>query len=138
MIETPVMKELFSRKTSTTDVWQCPKYTSRSSHLEMFCKKLFLKISQNPLDNTCVRASFLIKLQASEQDSGTGVFSSILQNFYEHSFIEHRHWLLLHMWNIKYCYLACGLPRNFPVSHLRQRNKNTFTYQIRLKLLIYG
>ena len=29
----------------------------------MFCKKVFFKISQNSQENTCVRFSFLIKLQ---------------------------------------------------------------------------
>ena len=40
-------------------------------------KKVFLKISQYLQENTCVRASFLIKLQA----SGTGVFLWILEIF---------------------------------------------------------
>ena len=30
----------------------------------VLCKKVFLEILQNPQENTCVRASFLIKLQA--------------------------------------------------------------------------
>ena len=44
------------------------------------CKKVFLEISQNSLENTCARASFLIKLLASglqlylKKDSGTGAF----------------------------------------------------------------
>ena len=37
--------------------------TFRNSHLEVFCKKSVLKFSQNSQENTCVRASFLIKLQ---------------------------------------------------------------------------
>ena len=36
----------------------------RSSRPEVFCKKVFLKISQNSQENTCTRVSFLIKLQA--------------------------------------------------------------------------
>ena len=32
---------------------------------ELFCKKLFLKTSQNSQENTCARVSFSIKLQAS-------------------------------------------------------------------------
>ena len=50
-------------------------------------KKVFLEISQNSQANTCARASFLIKLQASglqlylKRDSGTAVFFWILQNF---------------------------------------------------------
>ena len=31
----------------------------------MFCKKVFLEISQNSLENTCARVSISIKLQAS-------------------------------------------------------------------------
>ena len=30
---------------------------------EVFCKKMFLKVSQNSLENTCARVYFLIKLQ---------------------------------------------------------------------------
>ena len=36
----------------------------RKSHPEVFCKKVFLEISQNSQESTCARASFLIKLQA--------------------------------------------------------------------------
>ena len=31
--------------------------------LKVFCKKVLLEISQNSQENTCVRVSFLIKLQ---------------------------------------------------------------------------
>ena len=37
---------------------------NRSSCPEVFCKKVFLEISQNSQENICPRASFLIKLQA--------------------------------------------------------------------------
>ena len=41
-------------------------------------KKVFLEILQNSQENTCARASFLIKLQApatlSKRGSGAGVF----------------------------------------------------------------
>ena len=36
---------------------------SRSSHLEVFVKKVFLEILENSQEDTCVRVSFLIKLQ---------------------------------------------------------------------------
>ena len=36
----------------------------RSSRLKVYCKKVFLEISQNSQENTCARVSFLIKLQA--------------------------------------------------------------------------
>ena len=47
---------------------------SRSSRLEVFCSKVsivFLESLQNSPENTCVRISFLIKLQAlgSERDN---------------------------------------------------------------------
>ena len=35
----------------------------RSSRPEMFCKKLFLEISQNSQENICARAFLLLKLQ---------------------------------------------------------------------------
>ena len=38
--------------------------TSRSSRPVVFCEKVFLRISQNSQENTCARASFLIKLQS--------------------------------------------------------------------------
>ena len=61
---------------------------------KVFCdvKKLYLEISQNSQENTCIRASFLIKLQGSglqlyqKRNSGTGVFQWILRNFWEHPF----------------------------------------------------
>ena len=46
----------------------------------VLCKKVFLEISQNSQENTCVRVSFLIKLQRCrpatllKRDSGTCVF----------------------------------------------------------------
>ena len=39
-------------------------WIARSSQPGMFCKKVFLEISQNSQENTCTRVSFLIKLQA--------------------------------------------------------------------------
>ena len=45
-------------------------------------KKVFLEISQNSLENTRVRDSFI-------RDSGKGTFLRILQNFLEHFFTEH-------------------------------------------------
>ena len=38
--------------------------TDRSSRLEVFCKKVFIEISQNLQKNTCGRVSFLMELQA--------------------------------------------------------------------------
>ena len=36
----------------------CMKYQYRSSHTEVFCKKVFKEISQNSQENTCARVSF--------------------------------------------------------------------------------
>ena len=50
-------------------------------------KKVFVKISQNSQENTCVKVSFLTKSQARglqlylKRESGTGVFLWILRNF---------------------------------------------------------
>ena len=93
-----------------------PKYVSRrtSSYRRCFVKKVFLKISQNSQENTCVRV-FLIKLQQAcnfiKKEILTQVFSccnfikkEILAQvfsceFYEifknTFFIEHLWWLLL-------------------------------------------
>ena len=44
-------------------VYTSSSLKSRSSHPEMFYKKVFFEISQNSHENTCARVSFLIKLQ---------------------------------------------------------------------------
>ena len=41
-------------------------FTEEAATRGVLCKKVFLEISQNSQENTCVRVSFLIKLQASE------------------------------------------------------------------------
>ena len=38
--------------------------SNRSSRLDVFVEKVFLKILQNSQENTCTKVSFLIKLQA--------------------------------------------------------------------------
>ena len=45
--------------------WSEEVVSFRSSHQRCSVKKVFLEISQNSQENTCVRVSFLIKLQAS-------------------------------------------------------------------------
>ena len=50
---------------------------NKSSHRRCSVRKMFLEISTNSQENTCIRGSFLIKLQA----WGLGVFLWILQNF---------------------------------------------------------
>ena len=39
-------------------LWQSFLATNKSSHLRCFVKKVFLKISQNSQENTCLRVSF--------------------------------------------------------------------------------
>ena len=54
---------------------------------DVLYKKMFLKILQNPQENTSASVFILIKLQAEacnftkKRDSGWGVFLWILQNF---------------------------------------------------------
>ena len=60
--------------------------TYRCSRPEMFCKKRYLKISQNLQENTCARVPFLIKLQA----RGTYFYRTPV-------FIEHLLWQLLNI-----------------------------------------
>ena len=71
--------------------WRCP------------VKNVFLRISQNSLENTCARGSFLIKLQALvcnliKKETLAQVFPCeiwrILKNTF---FIEHLLWLLLEL-----------------------------------------
>ena len=75
----------------------CESYETNfgSSHQEVFCKKVFLKILQNSQGNKCAIVSFLIKLQAKacnfiKKKTDTGVFLWILRNFSENVFFaEH-------------------------------------------------
>ena len=46
------------------DILQNTNKQFQKQATEVFCKKMFLEISQNSLENICTRASFLIKLQA--------------------------------------------------------------------------
>ena len=55
-------------------VFDC-RYLIKKKPQVVFYKKGALKNLQNSQENTCARASFLIKLQpAIKRDSGTGVF----------------------------------------------------------------
>ena len=53
-------------------------YSYRSSRSEVFCKKVFLEISQNLQENTCARVSFSIKLHC---ENFLQVFLSIIIYF---------------------------------------------------------
>ena len=50
-------------------------YNSEAVTQRLSVKKLFLEISQNSPENTCVRASFLIKLQADKKETLVQMFS---------------------------------------------------------------
>ena len=76
---------------------------SRSSHLEVFVKKVFLEISENSQENTCVRVSFLVKLQTFMRPATLlkkrlwhRCFPVNFAKFIKTRFLtEHRRWLLL-------------------------------------------
>ena len=57
-------------------------------------KKVFLEISEKSQEDTCARATCLIKLQGwalqlyEKRGSGTGAFLWILRNFWEHLFLK--------------------------------------------------
>ena len=72
-----------------------PKTDFRSNHLRCSVRKVFLKISQNSLENNCARVFFFFCASVSyvvsannfiKKDSSTGVFLWILRNFLEHIF----------------------------------------------------
>ena len=76
-----------------------PSY--RSSRPVVFCKMVFLKISQNSHEKTYARVSFLIKLQACnfiKKETLAQMFScefcEVVKNTF---FIEHLWWLLLQL-----------------------------------------
>ena len=50
-------------KRTLDDPWKLATEV-RSSRPEVFCKKVFLEISQNSQENACAKASFLMRLQA--------------------------------------------------------------------------
>ena len=64
----------------------------RSSRPEVYCKKVFLKISQNSQENTCTKVFFSIKLQAwdlqlyQKRDSDTECFPVNFVNFLRTSY----------------------------------------------------
>ena len=88
-------------------------------------KKVFLKISQNPQENTCARVSFLIKLKASaiEAIEGNKHFNSPGHNF---------------ITNTKFVFSKQLMNKtNIPTETIRDRLKNTeYFWVIKLKTLI--
>ena len=69
----------------------------RCSCPEVFCKKVFIKISQNLQENTCARDSFLIKLQfLIKKRLWYRCFPANFAKFQRTSFFtKHLQWLLL-------------------------------------------
>ena len=66
----------------------------RSSHLRCSVKEVFLEISQNAQENTCVRASLLIKLQACnfiKKETLTQVFSCEFCEIFKSNFFYRTH-----------------------------------------------
>ena len=63
-IISPFLPRIFSEKVVTLSDKNGLTVFYRSSCPDVFCKKVFLEISQNSQENTCARVSFLIKLQA--------------------------------------------------------------------------
>ena len=59
--------------------------TSRSGHPNVFSEKVFLKISQDSQENTCVGVSFITKLQAS---GSTQVFSREICEIFKNTFFN--------------------------------------------------
>ena len=84
----------FHRKIIYNFVWI---YLGKSSRSDVFCKKVFLGISQNSQENTCARASFLIKLQAfAKKEALVQVFSvNFVKYVIARFFKELLRWLLL-------------------------------------------
>ena len=88
----------------------------RNSLTEVFCKKVFFKISQSSSENACARVPFSIKLQVeacnfTKKESLAKVFScGFCETFKNTFFIERLRWLLLtlliQLYPSTLCYLA--------------------------------
>ena len=65
--------DMISNNPLTKDSFKCKKHSP-----EVFCKNVFLKISQNLQESTCARVTFLNKVAG--WDPGTGAFLWILRN----------------------------------------------------------
>ena len=85
----------------------------RSSRLEVFCKKVFLKIWQSSLENICARVSFLIKKRLWYRCFPVN-FAKALRT---PSYIKHFWWLRLndpYNYFKRYCLLTLLLFSFFP------------------------
>ena len=70
--ETLVLRSLFNQVASLT-IWKHLTVLETEVATGVLLEKLFLEISQNPQENTCVRVFFLIKLQAWGLGLGEGI-----------------------------------------------------------------
>ena len=59
---------------------------------KVFCEKGFLEILQNSQENTCVRVSFLIKLQVLKKETLTQVFSCEFCEISKNTFFREHLW----------------------------------------------
>ena len=79
--------------------------TARSNHKEVFYIKVFLKISQNSLENTWVGFSFLVKLQNAilfkKKLWQWWFFTNFVKLFRNNFFIENLLWLLRNSKNLQ-------------------------------------
>ena len=94
----PIAK-LWPRKKVIFKVFVFWKYsktlTFKSSHQRCSMKKVFLEISQNSQENTCARASFLIKLQAYnfiKKETLTQVFSCEFCKIFKNTYFTEHLW----------------------------------------------
>ena len=86
--------------TPLRDILQNTNKQFQKQVTEVFCKKMFLEISQNSLENTCARASFLIKLQAeacnfTKKETLAQVFSCEFYKISRNTFFTEHFGLLL-------------------------------------------
>ena len=86
--------------TPLRDILQNTNKQFQKQATEVFCKKMFLEISQNSLENTCTRASFLIKLQAeacnfTKKETLAQVFSCEFYKISRNTFFTEHFGLLL-------------------------------------------
>ena len=88
---------MFKRFAFQTRLWSLESFLIRSRHQRCSIKNLFLKTSQYSQENTCARASFLLKLYAStcnfiKKETLAQVFSSKFCRIFKNIlFIEYSH-----------------------------------------------
>ena len=108
--------------------------TSRSSRPEV--KKLFLKMSQNWPENTSVRFTFLIKLQASPLEKETQVFSREFCEIFRNPFFKvHLRWLPL---NIHVDMMFFLMNKFYKLFNIQQMRSNTLSSWHRLSVIKTG